>query len=144
MLWFLALHIVALLFWAGSLLYLPALIAGMASRDNAIDEPPNPFGSISRFVFTRLATPAALLTIFAGTLIFLIDRAVNLWLIAKMTLVTGLVIVHCLVGLLILRAESRNDKPLRVWCWLLGVVACLLMIAIIWLVLAKPPLGVLP
>lgn len=141
MLWFLVLHIIALLFWAACLLYLPALIAGNAVRDNAIDEPPNPFDSISRLVFTRIATPAALLAIFAGTIVFVVDHSVYAWLIAKLTLVVGLVIVHTLQGMLILRAESRNGKPLRIWCLILAILACLLMAAIIWIVLAKPPLA---
>lgn len=154
MLWFLVLHIAALLFWGACLLYLPALIAG-AERDEshsdgadsestAISEPHNPFDSIARFVFTRIATPAALLAILAGSLVFLVDHTVTVWLIAKLTLVTGLVFVHTLLGMLVLRLEARNGKPLRIWCLVLGLTACALMAAIIWIVLAKPVLEVWP
>lgn len=143
MLWFLVLHIAALLFWGACLLYLPALIAG-ASRDGAtIDEPRDPFDSIERFVFTRIATPAALLAILAGSLVFVVDHTVTVWLIAKLTLVVGLVFVHTLLGLLVLRLEARNGKPLRIWCLVLGLVACALISAIIWIVLAKPSIEVL-
>lgn len=142
MLWFLVLHIASLLFWGACLLYLPALIAGAARSSSAIEEPPAPFDSISRFVFTRVATPAALVAIIAGSLVFVIDHTVTVWLIAKLTLVVGLVFVHTLMGMLVLRMESRNGKPLRIWCLLLGLAACALMVAIIWLVLAKPPLEV--
>ncbi|MBQ0778373.1 CopD family protein [Halopseudomonas laoshanensis] len=154
MLWLLVLHIAALLFWGACLLYLPALIAG-ASRDNsetdnpvikgsAIKEPPDPFDSIARFVFTRVATPAALLAILAGSLVFLVNHTVTVWLIAKLTLVVGLVFVHTLLGMLVLRLEANNGKPLRVWCLVLGLTACALMAGIIWLVLAKPVLEVWP
>ncbi len=154
MLWLLVLHIAALLFWGACLLYLPALIAG-ADRDgsaddgsvsdgSAINEPRDPFDSIARFVFTRIATPAALLAILAGSLVFLVDHTVTVWLIAKLTLVVGLVFVHTLIGMLILRLEASNGKPLRVWCLLLGLVACMLMAAILWIVLAKPVLEVWP
>ena len=154
MLWFLVLHIAALLFWGACLLYLPALIAGAdqdaaanddsASDSSAISEPSNPFDSIARFVFTRIATPAALLAILAGSLVFLIDHTVTVWLVAKLTLVVGLVFVHTLLGMLILRLEARNGKPLRIWCLMLGLAACVLMAGIIWLVLAKPVLEVWP
>ncbi|WP_022961056.1 CopD family protein [Halopseudomonas pelagia] len=144
MLWFLVLHIAALLFWGACLLYLPALIAG-ASRDrSAIQEPPDPFDSIARFVFTRIATPAALLAIIAGSLVFVVDHTVTVWLVAKLTLVVGLVFVHSLLGMLVLRLEAGNGKPLRSWCLVLGLLASALMGAIIWIVLAKPPLEVWP
>lgn len=142
MLWFLVLHIVALLFWGGCLLYLPALIVSTGPRATIFDDQPDPFDSIPRFVFTRIATPAALLAIIAGTLVFLIDLSVNIWLIAKLTLVTVLVIVHSLLGLLIMRAEANNAKPLRIWCRLLGLCAGLLLAGILWLVLAKPAIPV--
>lgn len=144
MLWFLVLHIAALVFWGACLLYLPALIAGAAQDSSAIKEPPDPFDSIARFVFTRVATPAALLAIFAGSLVFVVDHTVTVWLIAKLTLVVGLVFVHTLLGMLVLRLEARNGKPLRLWCLLLGLCACALMAGIIWIVLAKPPMEVWP
>lgn len=149
MLWFLVLHIVAMLFWAGSLLYLPALIVGGVTDNNAVVEPPDPMGSLSRFVFTRIATPAALLAIMAGTLVFVVDNTIDLWLVAKLTLVTGLVLVHALVGVMVMRGEAQKggeqgDKPLKLWCVLLSLASMLLMTAIVWLVLAKPSVEALP
>lgn len=144
MLWFLVLHIAALLFWGACLIYLPALIAGAARDSSAIQEQPKQFDSIARFVFTRIATPAALLAIFAGSLVFVVEHTVTVWLMAKLTLVTGLVFVHTLLGMLVLRLEARNGKPLQIWCLLLALAACGLMAAIIWVVLAKPALEVWP
>lgn len=57
MLWFLVLHIAALLFWGACLLYLPALIAGASRDSSAIKEPPDPFDSIARFVLLALPHP---------------------------------------------------------------------------------------
>lgn len=144
MLWFLVPHLIGLLFWAASLLYLPALIAGSLVRDNDFREPADPYDSISRLVFTRFATPSALLAIIAGTLVFVVDYTIDVWLIAKLTAVAGLVLAHALTGLLILRAESGNGKPVVRWCWVLGIVQSVLMVAIVWLVLAKPALQALP
>ncbi len=140
MLWVLALHIIALLFWSAALLYLPPLIAGVAAGRTEIVESPRGRASVARFVCTHIATPAALVAIMSGTVVFLLDRTVEVWLIAKLTLATGLVICHTLAGLLILRAEARSGKPVRRWCWLLGGVLCVLMTAIVWVVLAKPEL----
>lgn len=144
MIFFLVLHIVALAFWCAALLYLPALIAGIHSQRTAISEPAHRYGSVARFVFTSIATPAALLAIMSGTMVFLLDRTVEVWLIIKLTLVTALSVGHTLAGLVLLRTQDPNTHPVRRWCWMLGGTYCVLMIAIIWVVLAKPAAEVLP
>ncbi len=143
MLWFLMLHIIALIIWCASLLYLPALIAGIHTEEIQIVEPRNQYGSVARFVFTHIATPAALVAIISGTLVFLFNRTIEVWLIAKLTLVTGLVVGHAFAGLLLLHTQDRNTKPVRQWCWMLSGVLCVLMVAIVWVVLAKPMAEVL-
>lgn len=141
MLWFLSLHIIAFVTWCASLLYLPALIAGIHTEQIRIVEPGNKYGSVARFVFTHIATPAALVAIMSGTLVFLLNRTIEVWLIAKLTLVTGLVIGHALAGLLLLHTQDRSTKPVRRWCWMLAGALGVLMLAIIGLVLAKPMAG---
>lgn len=138
MLWFLILHISTLIIWCASLLYLPALIAGIHTKQIEIHEPYDQYGSVARFVFTHIATPAALIAIISGTLVFVLNRTVEIWLIAKLTLVTGLVVGHTLAGLLLLHTQDRSTKPIRRWCWMLSAVLCALMVAIVWVVLAKP------
>ncbi|WP_290647600.1 CopD family protein [Aquisalimonas sp.] len=144
MLWVLILHVIALLFWSAALLYLPALVAGADARQIEIADTPTRHATVARVVCTHVATPAALLTITSGTAIFLLNATVEVWLIAKLTLVAGLVVCHVLMGVLILRAEGESHRPVRPWCWLLGVVLCVLMTAIVWVVLAKPSLEALP
>lgn len=143
MLVFLLLHIAALVTWCASLLYLPALIAGIHTEQIEIVEPQHKYGSVARFVFTHIATPAALIAIFSGTGVFLFNRTVEVWLIAKLTLVTGLVIAHGFAGLLLLHTQDPSTKPVRGWCWLLSGVSAALMLAIVWVVLAKPAAEVL-
>lgn len=138
MLWLLVLHISALLFWCAALLYLPVLIVTAASHRNEITSTPRQHASIARFLFTHVATPAALAAIVSGTVIFIAEDMLALWLIAKLTLVVGLVVTHALLGLLVLRAEHINPGPLRRWCWAFGVILPVLMLTIVWLVLAKP------
>ena len=143
MLWILVLHISALLVWCAALLYLPALIAGIHTRQIEISEPYHQYGSVARFVFTHIATPAALLAIASGTLVFLLNRTVEAWLFIKLTLVVGLVVGHTLAGLLLLHTQDRSSRPVRRWCWCLSSALCALMVAILWVVLAKPAAEVL-
>lgn len=140
MLWFLTLHIIALIFWAAVLLYMPALIAARAAHFLPVQEPVNPHESIERFVFTRIATPAALAAIMAGTAVFVLDRTLDAWLIIKLSLVAALTVCHVGVGWLILRVE-RGGTPLVPLCIALALACLLLFGLILWLVLAKPSAG---
>ena len=142
MLWVLVLHICALLLWCAALLYLPVLVAGLHARRADMDESlalRRPFNTLERFVFTHLATPAALVTIMSGTLVFVLNRSVDAWLMVKLTLVVGLVVCHTLVGLLVLRAEMPDVASARMglWCGVLEVVLSVLMLGILWVVLSK-------
>lgn len=139
MLWFLIIHIITMLFWCAALLYLPALI--ITSHNNAtLLFPPKTRGSMARFLFTNISSPIAVIAITSGTLVFLLDQSNDLWLLIKLMLVTALTILHALIGLLLLRIEEHPEKPVRLLCWLLETAFIVLMIAIIWIVLAKPGL----
>lgn len=137
LIWLLGLHIAGLAVWCASLLYLPALILGGRRRT-----PDAPFeyspGALNRLVFTSIATPAALFAIVTGSALFLLDRNLGLWLILKLTAVSGLVVCHTLYGLLILRQAQRSERSLGWLCGLLAAATVTLILAILWLVLAKP------
>jgi len=138
MLWLLALHMMALLFWAAGLLYLPLLLVASGAQQTELVKVKRPHDSVARFVFTHIATPAALLAILSGTAVFLVNDTVEFWLILKLTAVTALVICHVLAGLLVLHAEDTEAAPLMRTYRFFGVVLCLVMVAIVWIVLAKP------
>ena len=140
MLWFLTLHIAALLFWLAGLLYLPILLSGVAKSRTEIADTPHKHSSVGRFLFTQIATPAALLAIAAGTVVFFLDGNTEPWLILKLALVTLLVACHAGCGLLVLRAEREAGGSLQPWSSLLLLAVSILTVLIIWLVLAKPPL----
>lgn len=135
--WILAFHITGLVVWCGTLLYLPALITAGGSR--AQDATPGRgAASLNRVVFTTMATPAALFAIVTGSLLFLLDRTFGVWLILKLTAVTGMVICHVLYGMLILWQE-RNPRASAIGpCLLLGSLSTALIGTVLWLVLAKP------
>ena len=142
MIWFLLIHIAALLFWSASILYIPAVIAlHHGEKDKALTAP-GERGSIARFIFTNIASPAALLAITAGTIVFLIDYTVEPWLIVKLTLVSALVVVHTLMGLFLLKVDNNPNQPVFLQCCLFALALVILMAIIITTVLAKPEWGV--
>ena len=139
--WILFLHISALLCWCGSLLYLPTLIRNIGSQEKVFSVAPQNNHSqkdIPRILFTLILTPIALLTIISGTILFIQMKTIAIWLIVKLTLVSGLAICHVLNGLLILRMEKTPGKPERFTCLSLTTATILLIIGILWLVLTKP------
>lgn len=139
--WILLFHISALLCWCGALLYLPTLIRKIATQKPIFLVAPQDTYSqrdIPHLVFTLILTPIALLTIISGTILFIQMKTIAIWLIVKLTLVSGLAICHVLNGWLILRMEKRPGKPESLTCLILTLVTFLLIIGILWLVLAKP------
>lgn len=140
MLWLLAIHMIAMLAWGAGLLYLPVLLAGVSVKQAEISEHPRQHDSLARFLFTQITTPAALVAIISGTVYFLLDGNTEPWLIAKLTLVAGLVVCHALTGLLVLRAEREVEGPLTPWPWIQFSFSATVMALIVWLVLAKPSL----
>ncbi len=137
--WLKLLHIGAVIVWCGALLYLPLAVAaagGRAQRPVALGEPED---EILRALFIWLATPAALLAIGSGTLIFVWQGTLGAWLLAKLALVALLVLGHASFGLLILRLE--RSEPGRRAALVVGALLLPLLLAIAWLVLAKPGLN---
>lgn len=146
--WLLTLHITALLGWCGALLYLPALMVATQQPQSTTARHPDSAGRaatpqpkhfvLPRVVYCWIATPTALATILAGTLVFFHYRIFELWLIFKLALVTLLVILHLLAGLLIARAEQGHHQHLRGSCYAIAALSFATITAILWLVLAKP------
>lgn len=138
MLWLLLLHIMTLLVWAGAVLYVPMLITDAAHERVDFTTLPRGMGSMARLVFTHIASPAAVIAIIAGTLVFVVDETLTFWLLVKLTLVTLLVAAHASLGLLITRLERQQFRYLSAMSWgLFGFIALCLGL-VLWIVLAKP------
>lgn len=128
--WLKMFHIAFVILWAGSLLY---LIAAIGERE----EPAR--ARLVRALFTTAATPAALLAIASGTLIFLLRGPLAPWLMAKLGMVALLVLAHASCGALLLRAEDHpRDGRVRPASIAVGGLSVLCLGTIAWLVLAKP------
>ncbi|WP_439520885.1 CopD family protein [Hydrogenophaga sp.] len=134
--WLKLLHMGAVIVWCGALLYLPWMLASAAVP--ATSASPALPRRWPRQVYIGLATPAALLAIAAGTLIFALQGPLAPWLMFKLAFVGLLVLGHGACGLLVLRTERGELGGLRQASRFILVllVACLLAVA--WLVLRKP------
>jgi uncharacterized membrane protein len=93
---------------------------------------------LPRNVFIGLATPAALLAIVSGTLIFVSQGLLAPWLMFKLAGVGLLVLGHGACGLLVLRTERGQRGGVRVACRMVMVLTVLSVLGIAWLVLRKP------
>lgn len=150
MLWLLTLHIAGLVCWSAAILCVPTLLLNEqffqtgATTAGAARETGHVEGTtvVARRVFIWLATPAALIAVASGTLLFTLMRTLAPWMLLKLVLVSALVLVHVSVGLLMLRAE-RAGHAARTPAWLAGgasVLMLTLQLAVVALVLAKPEL----
>lgn len=148
MLWLLLLHIMALLCWCAAILCVPVLLLNGelfvtgAATVGAARESGYAGGStvVARRVFIWVATPAALLAVGSGTLLFALMATLDVWMLLKLVLVSALVLAHIGTGLLMLRGE-RAGHGARTPVWLASgasLVMVALMLAIVTLVLAKP------
>ncbi|RUO33237.1 CopD family protein [Aliidiomarina soli] len=143
MLWVLSLHIMTLLIWVAAAVYIPLVLiqvvrAGQSGDLDGFARTPSAVDSIARFVFTHIATPAAVLSISAGSAVFLINQSVHFWLLVKLTLVTFLCALQAALGLLIIRAEREQFRGLKACSVVVLSLFCVLMLSIVWIVLAKP------
>jgi protoporphyrinogen IX oxidase len=134
--WVKAVHIVALTVWCAGLLVLPGLYAHrsrLRSRD-AVHE----LHRFTRAVYINATSPAAFVAIAAGTALMFLRDVFSVWMALKLLAVGALVAIHVREGYLILYLFDPGHRYAR-WQQLLGTVATLgAIVAILWLVLAKP------
>ncbi|MGZ4957919.1 MAG: CopD family protein [Methylomonas sp.] len=135
MIWLLLLHISAVLCWCGSLLYLPALVAGTAYRQTDMEQEHQQ--ALMLLVYRLFATPAALIAVASGTVLFITRGVTEQWLMLKLLLVTLLVMCHALIGWLML-TQKMSGKSIKLSCLMLRLGAAVLIPAIVGLVLVKP------
>lgn len=135
--WLKLLHIAALVIWCGALLYLPALLlhALQLRKDAGFAQgtPPMP-----RFFYNSIATPAALVAIASGTLLFLLHGLLGGWLILKLGAVVLMVAAHGCFGWLILRLEMGIFKGVKIASLCALILALTGILGVLGFVLSKP------
>ncbi|AIA75662.1 CopD family protein [Vreelandella sp. 21] len=135
--WLKLLHIAALVTWCGALLYLPALLlhALQLRKDAGFAQGTPP---IPRFFYNSIATPAALVAIASGTLLFLLHGLLGGWLILKLGAVVLMVAAHGCFGWLILRLEMGIFKGVKVASLCALILALTGILGVLGFVLSKP------
>lgn len=133
------LHVAGLGLWCAALLALPILMQslGKTTGQIAFDR----FRLVTHVTYIAVATPAALLTIGAGSGLIFAAQVFTPWLVVKLALVSGMVMMHIWFGHLVQisgeECKSRFALPPIAG---LGVVIALI-IAVLFVVLSKPDLG---
>lgn len=134
-------HIAALSLWCAGLLALPIVLHVYGRREEVRTQAGfSEFRLLVHAVYTRIVTPAAIIAIAAGTALIFAAGLTDIWLMAKLVAVAGMVLVHAWLGHLSVQAsEGRGSYQMPPA--LLAVPAGLLcMGAVLYLVLAKPDL----
>ncbi|MDM7255663.1 MAG: CopD family protein [Paracoccus sp. (in: a-proteobacteria)] len=134
-------HLAALFCWCAGLVALPvALMRYRLHRGSDLRY--RDFRLITHYGYIGFATPAAVLAIAAGTWLILAADVTAHWLMVKLALVSGMVLVHAWLGHLI--QESRDGQGARYSLFAVAGPALAgagFMLAVLWLVLAKPDLA---
>ena len=133
------LHVVFMVSWFAGLFYLPRLFVyhALAAPDDRVGI--ERFKTMERKLYRGIMTPAAVLTIALGLWLWLGYDVGGGWLHAKVALVLALVALHVYLGFLLRDfALDRNRHGHVFYRWLNEIPALPLLVAIVWLVVAKP------
>ncbi len=138
---FKALHIAALSLWCAGLLALPLVLQLYGRRAEVRTQAGfSEFRLLVHAAYTRIVTPAAVIAIAAGTVLIFAAELTDIWLVAKLVAVVGLVLVHVWLGHLSVEASAGRGSYEMPPALLAVPPALLCMGAVLYLVLAKPDL----
>ncbi|MFN7026196.1 MAG: CopD family protein [Pseudorhizobium sp.] len=136
------LHIASIAVWAGGLVSLPGLYVQRAHvQDN---DSLYRLQRIVRFSYVTIISPAAFIAVASGIMLIFGQQTFAGWFSLKLFFVALLVVLHVLTGLVIIRL-FREGEIYPVWRFVLAtVLTCGVVVAILFVVLAKPSLNYTP
>lgn len=129
------LHLGTIALWSGGLIVLPYLFwqrRGLAGSDR------DRLYRMTRFVYVRTTSPAAFLAIGSGTALIFLQATFQEWFTVKMVLVGAMVMLHVVAGLVLLQVFLPDGRFGNIPCVALTLAYLVLIVAVIWVVLAKP------
>ena len=133
------LHIVFVVTWFAGLFYLPRLFVYHALAAPGDRTGIERFKVMERKLYVGIMTPGAVLTVAFGLWMWLGYGVGGGWLHAKLALVLVLIALHVYLGVLLRDfARDRNRHSDVFYRWLNEIPALPLLVAIVWLVVAKP------
>jgi protoporphyrinogen IX oxidase len=134
-----SLHIIFMVTWYAGLFYLPRLFVyhALAPADDRVGI--ERFKTMERKLYVGIMAPGAVLTVVFGLWLWLGFGVTGGWMHAKAALVAILVALHAYLGVLLRDfARDRNRHGHVFYRWLNEIPALPLLVAIVWLVVAKP------
>lgn len=141
MLWFKALHIIAMVCWFAALFYLPRLFVyhAMAEDKTSIDR----FKIMERKLYRGIGTPSMIATfVFGGILVSYAPEfyAESIWFHIKLTLVLILAAYHGYCGRILKRFATDDNRKGHVYYRWFNEFPVLILVAVVILVVVKPAL----
>lgn len=133
---FKTLHIVFVIAWFAGLFYLPRLYVYHASSDDEISQ--ERFKIMERKLFWGIMTPAAILALVFGAIMWLHLGITGAWLHVKLGVVLLLAIYHGWCGKLLVDFKNNRNTHSHVWYRWFNELPVLALIAIVYLVIFKP------
>jgi uncharacterized membrane protein len=129
-------HLATIAVWSGGLIVLPLLLW---QRRYAVDMADlERLHRITRFVYVAMTSPAAFIAIGTGTALIFLQTTFKEWFSLKMVLVGAMAMLHVLAGLTAVKVFGPNGRFSTLACVALTSVYLLVIVAILWVVLAKP------
>jgi uncharacterized membrane protein len=129
-------HLAAIAIWSGGLLALPFLF--WQRRALATGPELDRLHRITRLVYVELTSPAAFIAIASGTALIFLQATFAEWFTIKMILVGLMAMLHVVAGLVMQHLFSPNGRFGRASFIVLTSTYAVLIVAILWVVLAKP------
>lgn len=131
-----ALHVLALIIWCGGVVALPLMLSHHNPSISQSD-----YARIRRYThvgYTDVVTSSAVLAVVTGTALVFLREVYFPWLFLKLVFVGALVVAHGCVGHVITLMEETRGAHLPPHPALQAASAFIPIVAILFLVLAKP------
>jgi uncharacterized membrane protein len=129
-------HIATIALWAGGLVVLPYLF--WQRRLYAAGPELDRLHRVTRFVYVAMTSPAAFVAIGTGTALIFLQSTFREWFTVKMALVSAMAMLHVVAGLTAVRVFTPKGRFGTTSFVTLTVLYLVLIVAILWVVLAKP------
>jgi protoporphyrinogen IX oxidase len=129
-------HLAAIAIWSGGLLALPFLFWQRRALEVGPDL--DRLHRIARLVYVELTSPAAFIAIASGTALIFLQATFEEWFTLKMILVGLMAMLHVVAGLVMHQLFLPRGRFGRLSFVALASSYALLIVAILWVVLAKP------
>jgi putative membrane protein len=129
-------HIATIAVWAGGLIVLPFLF--WQRRPLAAGLELERLHRVTRFVYVKTTSPAAFVAIGSGAALIFLQGTYQEWFALKMLFVGCMVMLHVVAGLVTTHVFAPDGRFGLPSCIALTSAYLVLIVAIIWVVLAKP------